>query len=46
MRVDISDWAKVMEALEHIQCEQTNRLVKAKTIESLWEKKGLERNAI
>ena len=43
MSVDISDWAMVMEALEHIQCQQTNRLLKDKTVESLWEKKGLDR---
>ena len=42
MRVDLSDWAMVLEALEHIQCQETNRLLKEKTVESLWEKRGLE----
>ena len=42
MRVDMSDWAMVMEALEHIQCEEVNRVLKQKTIEALWELKGLE----
>lgn len=42
MNVLMSDWTMVMEELDNIQCEETNRALKQATILSLWEKKGLE----
>ena len=42
MNVNMSEWAMVMEELDNIQCEETNTALKQATIQSLWEKKGLE----
>lgn len=42
MNVNMSEWAMVMEELDNIQCEETNRALKLATIQSLWEKKGSE----
>ena len=42
MRVDVADWAMVLRALGIIESGETNVALKEATIQSLWEKKGLE----
>ena len=42
MRVDVADWAMMLRALGIIESGETNVALKQATIESLWEKKGLE----
>lgn len=40
MHVDEDDWEKVLDRLGHMQDPFTNYLLKAKTVDALWEKKG------
>ena len=40
MHVDEEDWEKVLDRLGHMQDPFTNYLLKAKTVDALWEKKG------
>ena len=42
MRVDVADWAMVLQTLGIIECGETNSALKHATIEGLMEKKGLE----
>ena len=42
MSVHVDDWEMVLRALKHAQCQQTNILLKQKTVDSLWLNKGAE----
>ena len=42
MGVHMDDWEMVLKTLKHMECVETNQLLKAKTVESLWAKKGVE----
>ena len=42
MGVHMDDWEMVLKTLKHMECVETNQLLKAKTVESLWAKKGAE----
>ena len=42
MHVHANDWEMVLRALKHMECVETNQLLKAKTVEILWAHKGAE----
>ena len=35
-----ADWESVLERLGHMQCAETNQVLKAKTVEALWTAHG------
>ena len=42
MGVHVDEWEMVLRVLKHMECVETNQLLKAKTVESLWAKEGAE----